>query len=152
MTFVIEIDHLEPKVLADELVEISDRLPADLRRRHESAHAQIHQHAAFDDLRDRGFNHFIALVRLDDFFPRLQRACPALRQEQRPVHLVDAMDHDLERIADFQKFRVDGEREFAERKDAFGFSADVDENFVLVFWTMVPVKTWPSSRTFSDSS
>jgi hypothetical protein len=43
------------------------------------------------------------------------------------------MNHDIERIADFEEFRVDGEREFAERKNAFGFSADVDQQLVLVF-------------------
>jgi len=69
----------------------------------------------------------VALVRFDDFLPRLERARPALRQEQRSVHLVDAMNHDFERVADFEEFRVDGEREFAERKDAFGFSADVNQ-------------------------
>jgi hypothetical protein len=43
------------------------------------------------------------------------------------------MDHDFERIADFDQLRIDGEREFAEGKDAFGFAADVDEQFVFVF-------------------
>jgi len=42
------------------------------------------------------------------------------------------MNHDFDGVADAQQFGVDGERELAERKDAFGFSADVDEHFVFV--------------------
>ena len=30
-------------------------------------------------------------------------------------------------------FGIDGERELAEGKDAFGLTADVDEHFVLIF-------------------
>jgi hypothetical protein len=37
------------------------------------------------------------------------------------------MHHDLELVSDPQRLRVDGERELFERKDAFGFSSDVDE-------------------------
>jgi hypothetical protein len=43
------------------------------------------------------------------------------------------MDHDFERVADPKQFRIDGERELAERKDAFGFAADVDQQFVFIF-------------------
>jgi hypothetical protein len=42
------------------------------------------------------------------------------------------MDHDLERVAYFQFSGVDREREFAERQNAFGFAADVDEELVLI--------------------
>ena len=59
MTLVIEIDDLEPQLLPDELVEIADRLATNLRRRHEAAHTEIDEHAAFDDLRDGGFDHFV---------------------------------------------------------------------------------------------
>ena len=59
MTLVIEIDHLEAQLLADEFVEIADRLTANLRCRNESAHAEIDEHAALDDLRDGRFDHFI---------------------------------------------------------------------------------------------
>jgi hypothetical protein len=43
------------------------------------------------------------------------------------------VNHDFERVADFEELRFDGERELAERKHAFGFSADVDEQFVFIF-------------------
>ncbi|MBV9719103.1 MAG: hypothetical protein JOZ77_07270 [Candidatus Eremiobacteraeota bacterium] len=43
------------------------------------------------------------------------------------------MDHDFERVADAQEFRVDGERQLAERQHAFGLAPDVDEHFVFVF-------------------
>ena len=46
MALMIEIDHFETQMLSDELVEISDGLPADLRGRNESAHAQIDEYAA----------------------------------------------------------------------------------------------------------
>ena len=141
------------RLLSDEFVEIADRLAADLRSRNEAAHAQIDEHAAFDDLRDGRFDHFVAFVRFDDLLPRLERARAALGEEERAVHVVDAMDHHFERVADLEFFGIDGEREFAERKNAFGFAADVDEQFVLIFLRRsMPVRTWPSSRTLSDSS
>ena len=43
------------------------------------------------------------------------------------------MDHDFERIANFEFPRIDCEREFAEGQNPFGFSADIDEQLVLVF-------------------
>jgi hypothetical protein len=43
------------------------------------------------------------------------------------------VDHDFEGVADLQFLRFDRERELAERKDAFGLAADVDEQFVLIF-------------------
>ena len=73
-------------------------------------------------------------MRFDDFFPRLERAGAALGQEQRSVLLVDAMDHHFELVADVEFFGLDGERELAERKNAFGLAADVDEQFVLIFF------------------
>jgi len=42
------------------------------------------------------------------------------------------MDHDFQRVADFEFFGLDGEREFPEGKRPLGFAADVDEQFVLI--------------------
>ncbi|HEX3467832.1 MAG TPA: hypothetical protein VHT05_07135 [Candidatus Elarobacter sp.] len=42
------------------------------------------------------------------------------------------MDHDFQGVADLELLRFDRERQLAEREDAFGFAADVDEQFVLV--------------------
>jgi hypothetical protein len=42
------------------------------------------------------------------------------------------VNHHLEGVADLEEPRIDGERQLAERKDAFGFTADVDQQFVLV--------------------
>ena len=43
------------------------------------------------------------------------------------------MNHHLERVADLERLEVDRERKLARRENAFGFSADVDEQFVFVF-------------------
>ncbi len=143
---------LSRSLLADEFVEIADRLAANLRCGNEAAHAEIDEHAALDDLRDGRFDHFVVLVRFDDFFPRLERACAAFGQVELTVLLVDPMDHHLELVADVEFLRLDGERELAEWKNAFGLAADVDEQFVLIFATMTPMRTWPSSRTLRLSS
>jgi hypothetical protein len=42
------------------------------------------------------------------------------------------VDHDFQGVADLQLLRFDRKRELAERKDAFGLAADVDEQLVLV--------------------
>ncbi len=103
MPLVIEIDHFQAQALADEFVEIADRLAADLRCRNEAAHAEVDENAAFDDLRDGGFDDFVALVRFDDFLPRLERARATLGKEERSVHVVDAVDHHFERVADLEE-------------------------------------------------
>jgi hypothetical protein len=47
--------------------------------------------------------------------------------------VIDPVDHDFEGVTDFEFFGFDCKREFAEGKCTFGFAADVDEQFVLVF-------------------
>ncbi|BDE07995.1 hypothetical protein WPS_32710 [Vulcanimicrobium alpinum] len=42
------------------------------------------------------------------------------------------MDHDFQGVADFELLRFDRQRQLAEREDAFGLAADVDEQFVLI--------------------
>jgi hypothetical protein len=71
-------------------------------------------------------------VRFDDLLPGLQRAGAALAQIQLTVLVVDPVDHDFQGVADLELFRLDRERELAERQDAFGFAADVDEELVLI--------------------
>ncbi len=107
MTLVIEIDHLEPQMLADQFVEISDGLTADLRGGNEPAHAEVDEDAALDDLRHGRFDHFVVLVRFDDLLPRLEGAGPALGEEQRAVLIVDAVDHHLELVADVKFLGID---------------------------------------------
>src|SRR5581483_850331 len=129
---VIEVDDLQPQLLPDELVEVADGLTADLRGGDEAAHAEVDEDAALHDLRDGRFDHFVVLVRLDDLLPGLQRASAALAQIELAVLVVDPVDHDFQRVADLQFFRLDRERELAEREDAFGLAADVDEQLVLI--------------------
>ncbi len=129
---MIEIDDLQAQMLADQFVEIADGLAANLRCRNEAAHAEVDEHAALDDLRDGRFDHLVCLVRRDDLFPGLECACAPLRKEERPVLVVDPVNHHLELVADVEFLGIDGEREFPEAEDAFRFSADVDEEFVLI--------------------
>src|SRR5581483_1820434 len=110
MALVIEIDDLQAQMLTDELVEISNRLPANLRGRYEAAHSEIDQHSAFDDLRDGRFDDFVTIVRFDDFLPGLERTRSPLGEEQRSVHFIDAVNHNLKSVADPQEFGIDGER------------------------------------------
>ena len=132
MALVIKVDDLEPQALTDEFVEIADRLAANLRGGDKAAHAEVDENAALDDLRDRRLDDFVVVVRGDDLFPGLERASAAFAQEQRTVLIVDAVNHDFERVADLEVFGLDGEAEFAEGQRALGLAADVDEQFVLV--------------------
>src|SRR6202163_2208866 len=132
MALVVEVDDLEPQLLADELVEVADGLAADLRRRDEPAHAEVDENAALDDLRDGRFDHFVVVVGLDDLLPGLQGAGAAFAQIELAVLVVDPVDHDFQGVADLELLGFDRERELAERQDALGLAADVDEQFVLV--------------------
>ncbi len=131
MTLVIEIDHLQAQALSDQLVEIADGLTANLRCGNESAHAEIDEYAAFDDLRDRCFDHFVLLVRFNDFLPRLERACAPFGEKQLAI-IIDAMNHHFELVADLERLRIDRETQLAERKRAFRLASDVDQQFFLI--------------------
>ncbi len=133
MALVVEVDDLEPQLLADEFVEVADGLATDLRCGHEAAHAEVDENAALDDLRDGRFDHFVVVVRFDDFFPRLECAGAAFAQIELAIVLIDPMDHHFEFVADAEFFRLDDERKLAEGQNAFGLAADVDEQFVLIF-------------------
>jgi hypothetical protein len=50
------------------------------------------------------------------------------------------VNHHLDGVADLKEFWIDCERELAEGEDAFGLSADVDEDFVLIFLDDSPRK------------
>jgi hypothetical protein len=43
------------------------------------------------------------------------------------------VNHDFERIADFEILRLDRERKLAEAQEAFRLPADIDEELVLIF-------------------
>src|SRR5487761_2528163 len=133
MAFVIEIDDFKTKTLIDQFVEISDWLTTNLRCRHKAAHTEINEDAAFDDLRYRCFDHLIVFMRFNDFLPRLERSRATFGEKERTVEFIDAMHHDFESVADFEELWFYCQREFAERQNAFRFTADIDEQFVLVF-------------------
>ena len=140
MPLVVKVDHFEAQFLADKLVQIADRLAANLRCRNEAAHAEVNQHAAFDDLRDRGFDNFVVVVRFNNLLPRFERACTPFGEKERSVLIIDAMNHHLKGVVHLKGARIDCEREFAEGENAFRFAADVDEQLVLILGDNQSVK------------
>ncbi len=141
MALVIEIDHLETQMLPDEFVEIADRLAADLRCRHEAAHSEVDQNAAFDDLRDGRFDHFVAIVCLDDLLPRLERAGATLGEKERSVELVDAVDHHFDGVADSKSFGSIASESSRNGRTPSDFPPTSTSTSSLSFWTIVPVST-----------
>src|SRR5207248_5137134 len=66
---LVELDHLELELLADQLVEIADRPQVYLRARQERLHADVDGKPALDPPDDGAFNTLVALARGRNLVP-----------------------------------------------------------------------------------
>src|ERR1051326_5783068 len=78
----VELDHLRPQLLAEELVEILDTADVHERRGQEAPDAEVEDQAALDDLDDAAVDRLARLRGLLDPLPRELEAGALLREDQ----------------------------------------------------------------------
>src|SRR5712691_3948727 len=131
----VELDHLATQLLSHELVEVLHAADVDERRREETAHTEIEDQTALDDLDHAADDRLAGLGRALDRLPRDLEARALLRQDQPAFGVLLRQHECVDLVADRDLVaRVDraADRELGNRNDALGLVADVDQHLVLV--------------------
>ena len=125
---VVDLDDLEIVGVADELLEILGRNNVDLRAGEKRLDADVDDEAAFDDRLDLAFDEAVAVEDLDDLLPVLAVGCFFLGKDDGTLVVFEAAEENFDFVADLE---VVGVVELAQRDDALGFIADIDEDFAV---------------------
>ena len=124
----VDFENLEIVGLADVLIEVLGGLDVDMRRRHKRIDADADNETALDlGLHAAGGHGTLGELR-QDVVPILLLLGEVEGENGGAALVFEFFDEDLDRGADLELADVE---EFVGGDDAFGFSADVDDDFVL---------------------
>ena len=113
--------------------DVADRTDVDLRARQERHGAvEIDGEAALDLIEDDAGDLFVVLERLLELAPALLAPRLVAREHRFAERVLDALEIDLDGVADLDLGRAAGPGEFAQRHAAFGLQADIDDGDVLL--------------------
>ncbi len=113
--------------------DVADRTDVDLRTRQEGNGAvQIDGEAALDLVEDDAFDALTLAELLFELDPALLAAGLVARQHGFAQRVLDALDIDLDGVADLQRAVLGLGAEFLQRDAAFDLQADVDDGHVLL--------------------
>src|SRR5581483_4485611 len=131
----VELDHLAPELLSQELVEILHAPDVDERRRQEAADAEVEDQAALDDFDHAAVDRIAGLGGALDVLPRELEPRTLLRQDQPSLGVLFRQDERVDLVAerDFvRRVHRAPDRQLGDRNHTLGLVADVDEDLVLV--------------------
>ena len=112
---------------------VADRPDVDLAARQERDGAvEIDREAALDLVEDDARDLLVGLERLFELAPALLAARLVARQHRLAERILDALEIDLDGVADLDLVLAARAGEFAQRDAAFGLQADVDDGDVLL--------------------
>src|SRR3990172_7356716 len=123
----VHLDDLHLHDLADELIEIADRLYIDLRTGQERRHADIHRHAALDLRNDRALHGRTGLVRAVQNVPDLHVLRLLPREQQVAVRIFPRLKIHFELITWLYVPEFLG-RKLLDRDDAVGLVPEIDDH------------------------
>ena len=126
---LVDLDHAHAQLLAAQRVEVPDRTHVDLRSREERADADVHGEAALDPLDDAADDDLALGIGLLDLVPDLHLLGFFAREDDVAFAIFGPLEQHVDDVA-----RLDGDfavlvEELVDRDDAFGFVADVDDDF-----------------------
>ena len=114
-------------------VDVADRTDVDLRARQERHRAvEIDGEAALDLVEDDALDLLVVLEGLLELAPALLAARLVAREHGFAERVLDALEIDLDGVADLEVRLPARSGEFAQRHAAFGLGADVDDGDVLL--------------------
>ena len=129
----IHLQDLERLRHVHERANIADRPDIDLAARQEGHGAiEIHGETAFDAIEDHAFDAFAGLVLLLETGPAFLTARFFAREHGLAERILDALEIDVDLVADGKTGGATWEREFLEGNAAFGLEPDVDNRNVLL--------------------
>ena len=129
----IHLEDLERLVDVHQRRDVADRADVDLRARQERHGAvEIDREAALDLVEDDALDLLVVVERLLELAPAFLAARLVAREHRFAERVLDALQIDLDLVADLDLAAAAGAGEFAHRNAAFGLRADVDERHVLL--------------------
>jgi hypothetical protein len=140
----IHFQNLERLRIVHQRRNIADRADIDLRARQEGDGAvEIDGKAALDLIEDDAGDLFVVLERLFELAPAFLPPRLVAREHRFAERIFDALQIDLDGIADLDLAGAAGTRELAQGHPALGLEADIDDGHVLLD---------PDNRPFDDGS
>ena len=129
----IHLQDLERLRLVHQRRHVADRPDVDLRARQERHRAvEIDGEAALDLIEDDALDLLVVLERLLELAPAFLAARLVAREHRFAERILDALEIDLDVVADLDLGGAAGPGEFAQRHAAFGLEPDVDDREVLL--------------------
>ena len=131
----VELDDLGLDGPAHVGLELAHPAQLDQRCGQEAPQADVHDQAALDHLDDRSGDHLVGLLELLDGAPGPLVLGPLLREDQATLLVLLLEDEGLDGLAqgdDLRGVDVVADGQLADRDDALGLEADVEEHLVPV--------------------
>src|SRR6185312_8273215 len=129
----IHLEDLELLRRVHQRRDVADRADVDLRTRQEGHGAvEIDREAALDLVEDRAGNLLVVVEGLLQLAPAFLAARLVARQHGLTERILDALQVDLDDVADLDLGLAARRGELAQRDTAFGLGADVDDGEVLL--------------------
>ena len=132
---LVELDDLGLEDLADVRLQVADPAQLDERGGQEAPQPDVEDEAALHDLDDRSLDDPAGVLDLLDVAPGALVLGALLRQHQPAFLVLFLEDQRLDLVADGDHLGgvdVVADRELADRDDALGLVADVEEHLVVV--------------------
>ena len=132
---LVELDDFGLELHADIGLEVTDTAHLDQRGGQEAAQADVDDQAALDDLDDGTGDNAVLFLDLLDRAPGALVLGAFLGEDETPLLVLLLLDQGLDLVADLnhvERIDVVLDGEFLGWDDAFGFVADVEEDFVPV--------------------
>src|SRR3954453_7405855 len=128
----IHFQNLERLIDVHQRCDVADRTDVDLAARQERDRAvEIDREAALDLIEDDALNLLVAVEGFFELAPALLAARLVTRQHRLAERVLDALEIDLDLVADLDLAAPAGAGKFADRDAPFGLGADVDQRHVL---------------------
>jgi hypothetical protein len=131
LAVLVEFHDLEVVDVADKLLEILRRIDIHLGSGKEGLHAHIDRKATFDDRFDTALDDAFGFEKFDDFFPVLALSGLELGKHDHSLVVFEAFEENLDLVPYMDFIRI---IKLRSGDDAFGFVADVDEEFFGAFF------------------
>ena len=129
----IHLQDLERLVDVHQRRDVADRPDVDLAARQERDRAvEIDREAALDLIEDDALDLLVGVERLLELAPAFLAARLVARENRFAERVLDALEIDLDLVADLELAAAAGAGKFADRNAAFGLRADVDQRHVLL--------------------
>src|SRR6266481_5080723 len=128
---LVELDHLELELLADQLVQIADRTQIHLRAGEERLHADVDGEAALHAPDDGSLDELVALARGGDLVPDAHLVGLLLGEDDHARVVLARLEQHLDLVAGLDVGLAVDQAEFLDRHLAFALVADVDDRVVL---------------------